>query len=613
MDTTVGQLLINDALPEDLRDYERVLDKQSTQALFTLLAEKHPEKYAEVNRRLHQVAAKVMSVHGNQASVSLASLKAPDSVYKLRGELKQRIAKILDSALPEEERNQSIVEEIYKSIDGIEKETYESSLKADNPFALQLLSGARGSKAQLRSVLAGDLMVIDHKDNPIPIPILNSYSEGLDPVQYWASGYGARKGAVSTKFSTPKAGYLGKQLILASHQLIVTEEDCGTLNSISIPGGDKDNVGAVLSTAAGEYKAGTVITPKMLKQFDGQELRIRSPLTCQAHRGVCQRCAGVRERGGFSPIGDNIGVAAAQAAAEPMGQGALSVKHGGGMAGSASSKTGLDLINQLVQVPEAFADGAATAEVDGRVSSVTPAPQGGSYITVGEQQHWMPAGQKMKVNIGDIVEAGDALSNGLPNPALIVKHKGIGEGRRQFVDQFTNAMRDNGFDTNRRNTELLARGLINQVRVTDLYGPAHSMQDDIIDYDTLISDWKPRAGFKTSAPNAAVGNYLEAPALHYSVGTKITPRVADTLRKASISSITHHEEPPPFIPEMTRAMETLSSNNDWMVQLSGFNLKKNLLKSVHRSRTADTHGISYLPALAQGTEFGKPPAGEVGY
>lgn len=613
MDTTVGQLLINDALPEELRDYSRVLDKKSMHWLFSEIADKHPERYAEISKKLHRVAADVVSGYGRQASVSLNSLRTPESVYKLRGELKQKVQELLSSALPIEDRNKAIVEEISKSIDKIDKDTYDSALKEDNPFALQVMSGARGSKSQLRSVLAGDLMVVDHRGDPIPVPILNSYAEGLDPVEYWSAGYGARTGAIAVKFNTPRAGFLGKQLALAAHRIIVTEKDCGTSNSISVQGDDKDNIGTVLAADVSEFKAGTVITPKIAKQLSGTEIRVRSPMTCNAQHGVCQRCSGIRERGSFPPLGDNIGVASANAIAEPLSQGMLHTKHSGGAAGAGPVKGGLDLINQLAQVPEAFADGAAHSEVDGRVSSIEPAPQGGMYITIGDTKSWMPVGQTAKVKVGDEVEAGDTLSNGLPNPSILVKHKGIGEGRRQYVDQFLSAMRDSGFGASRRNIEVMARGLINQVRITDMYGPANSIQDDVVEYDTLIRDWKPRPGFKSAAPRAAVGSYLEAPVLHYSVGTRITPRVADSLKKANIASVTYHESPPPFVPEMTRAMDTLSSSEDWMTQLSGFNLKKNLLKSVHRAHESDTHGTSYFPALAQGIEFGKPPAGKVGY
>lgn len=613
MDTTVGQILINQMLPRDMQDHDRVLDKKNVKKIFTELAERYPDRYSEINQKFHALAQETNTTHGGQASLSLDSLKAPDSVIKQRDVIRAAVDKILAGSSSEKQKNEEIIKTIVGSIDSIEKSNYDDALRDGNPMALQVFSGARGNKSQLRSTTAGDMLVVDHKERPIPIPILSSYAEGLDPVQYWAGTYGARRGALSTKFATPKSGFLGKQLAMATHRIMVTEKDCGTQNHITVDAADNDSSGAVLANDAGQFKAGTVLTPRMLKSMGEQKIQIRSPLTCQSHAGICQRCAGVRERGGFPPIGDNVGIAAAQAIAEPIGQSQLSAKHGGGVAGNKSTKSGMDLVNQLVQVPSEFKGGAAIAQADGKISRIEDAPQGGQYVYVGDAQHWMPSDQALKVKMGDVVEAGDVLSDGIPNPALIVQHKGIGDGRRYFVDQMHQTLKEGGFEAHRRNIELLARGLINHVRVTDLYGPNHSIMDDVIEYDSMAPHYEPRAGTSSYHPSQAVGKYLERPAAHYSIGTRITPRVANTLKDAKIPLVDAHNEPPSFAPEMTRAMETLSHSDDWMVRMGGFGLKKGLMESVHRNRSSDLHGTSFIPALAQGTEFGKPPPGVAGY
>jgi hypothetical protein len=101
---------------------------------------------------------------------------------------------------------------------------------------------------------------------------------------------------------------------------------------------------------------------------------------------------------------------------------------------------------------------------------------------------------------------------------------------------------------------------------------------------------------------------LEKPIMQYSIGTKVTPRIAAELKKAGIPSVHAHDDQPSFVPEMVRAMDTLSFSPDWMVRLGGFNLKKGLLESVHRSRGSKEHQESFLPALARGVEFGKAPS-----
>lgn len=610
MQTTVGQLLLNENLPEDMRDYGRVIDKKSLKVLFQELADRYPDKYSEINHKLHTLSQDAATTYGDVTSLSLESLRTPNRVAAMRRNLFRSINSVVKSKGTEEEKNKKIIKLIADRLDETTDATFDEAKKNKNPLALQVISGARGNPGQLRALNAGDMLVVDHKDRPIPIPLLNSYSEGLDPVEYWAGAYGARKGYVSVKFATPKSGFLAKQLALAAHRLVVTEKDCGTTNGIPVLASDPDNEGTVLAQKVGGLAAGSVLNPKDMRKLGDKNIIVRSPITCQAENGVCQRCSGVRERGGFPPLGDNIGLTASQAIAEPVGQGQLSAKHTGGQADASSQKTGMDLIEQLVSVPKTFQGGAALATLDGRVDGVEEAPQGGQFVTIAGTRTWVPPGQELKIKKGDRVEAGDILSSGLPNPAEIVKYKGIGEGRRYYTQQFLKAMNDSNFSANRRNVELLARGLINHVRISNLDGPADTVPDDVVEFDSMTRGYRPRFGFKTVAPKRAVGLYLESPALHYSIGTKITPRVAKQLGEYGIKSVKAHADAPSFVPEMTRAMETLLHSSDWMVRMGGFHLKSGLTKAVHRTQSSDEHGASYIPSLAKGVDFGRVPKGK---
>lgn len=612
METTVGQLLVNEALPEEMRDYHRVIDKNGLKPLFTELAEKHPDQYAEINQRLHTLAADAVTGHGDSTSLTLDSLRTPVGVERTRKELQKKIDGILKGPGTQKQKNDKIVRIISGSLDSITKQNYDENLLENNPLAVQVFSGSRGNPAGLRSLTAGDLLFTDHKNRPIPVPALRSFSEGLDPVQYWAGAYTARKGTIATKFATPKSGFLGKQLSAAVHRLIVTEKDCGTPNGIVVDANDPDNEGALLASKSGDLDRNSTLDPRNMRKLKGK-IVVRSPMTCQAESGVCQKCSGIRERGGFPPIGDNIGLAAAQAISEPIGQGQLNIKHGGGRLTKGDEvKSGIDLINQIVQVPKTFAGAAAISTVDGRVERVENAPQGGQYVRISGTDHWVPADSTLTVKRGDTVESGDVLSSGIPNPAEITRYKGIGEGRRYFMDMFRKTLEDNSFKAHRRNVELLSRGLINHVRVTDVDGPADTLPDDVTEYDDLVRGYQPRYGSKTVVPKKALGLYLEQPSLHYSIGTRVTPRVSKSLEDNGIKNVTAHADEPSFVPEMTRAMETLSHSSDWMVRLGGFHLKKSLMESLHRGRESKEHGTSFIPPLAKGIEFGKPQSG-IGY
>ena len=611
--TTVGRLLLDDALPEDLRDPQRTWDKASVKSLLERVLNETPERYPEVVKKLEALGAEAATIHGRQASLSLESLRAPPKVREMREAIRSKVQQVLETETDPKLRRLKILKAVAEGVEPVTKAVYEEGVATKNPFALQVMSGSRGNKDQYRTLLAGDMLVTDHKDDPVPLPLLRSYSEGLSPAEMFAAGFGARRGAFLLKMATPQAGYLAKQLALAAHRLVVTEKDCGTTDGVPVPASDADNEGAVLARPAGGLSAGTVLDPKTLKRLGDARIVVRSPMTCRAAGGICSRCAGVREKGGFPSVGENIGVAAAQAVTEPLSQGVISSKHAGGAAsgGGKGQSGGLKLIQQLTSVPKTFADGAAIAALDGRVDAVRDAPQGGKYVLVSGQEHYVPPGIEVTVQPGQEVEAGDQLSEGVPNPAEIVRHVGLGEGRRRYLDILRGAFKGSGVPAHRRNLELLARGLVNHVRVTDLDGPDGTVPDDVIEYDSAVRDWRPRSGFRPVRPGDGLGKYLERPVLHYSIGTRVTKRMARELGEFGIDKIDVHDDPPPFVPEMVRSMETLAHSDDVLIRGGGlYGVERTFLDSVRRGARSDTHGTSYIPALAQGVEFGKPPDGK---
>jgi hypothetical protein len=176
------------------------------------------------------------------------------------------------------------------------------------------------------------------------------------------------------------------------------------------------------------------------------------------------------------------------------------------------------------------------------------------------------------------------------------------------MNNFRDTLKRSKIAASRRNVELLSRGLINHVRITGLKSVGDALPDDIVEFNSITRGYRPRAGSRDTGLSRAAGRYLERPYLQYSIGTRITPRVAADLKKAGYKNVLTHEDEPPFAPEMVRAMETISYAPDWMVRLGGFQLKKGLLESLHRGRTSQEHGESFIPTLARGVEFGKPPA-----
>lgn len=611
--TTMGQVLINEALPADMRDYNRVLDKKTMGALATQLAKQHPDNYRDTMKRLHDVALDA-AYTTNGLSVGLNDIKPSLAAKQTQLHVRQQLQRILaDKTLDDKQRNLKILQLQSSAQTQLVNDVYAEAVGSGNPLAHQVMGSGVGNKFQLNSLLGADMQYLDHRSEPIPIPVTHGYSQGLTPVEYFAGSFGTRKGVIDLKSATADAGYYGKQLTQMAHRLLVTDVDeadterNATAHERGFPTDvdDVDNEGAMLSRAVGPYKRNTVLTPKILQDIKGmgvKDILVRSPIVGGPEDGgVYANDVGYREKGRVPPIGDYVGIAAAQALSEPTTQAQISSKHSGGV-GGAGGIAGFKALNALVQVPKKYPDGATHSQTDGRVQEIRPAAQGGFYVQVNGQDHYVPTGRNVSVKKGDELEAGDVMSDGMPSPAEIVQHKGIGEGRRYFVTAMRQVMKNSNLPVHRRNVELLSRGLINHVRLTDEHGDYSP--DDVVPYSMLERNWAPRDGSVLGTPGSLAGHYLEQPVLHYSIGTKIGKNVTTNLKQYGINAVQAHKEPPPFKPEMVRGMANISNDPDWMTRMLGSYQEKGLMDSVHRGATSDTNSSSYVPALARGETFG---------
>ena len=606
MITTLGQALINEALPPDLRDYKREWTKKAVQDVMQDVAAKHPDLYKEVSHKLMRIGQSA-STTGN-ISYSLKDFMPSRLKKREKAGLSIKVQEILNGIGDEEGKNSKVVELLGGKLDDIMGGVMDEGVQDGNRLAEIINSGSKGSPGQYNTTVGIPLLFTDHRGDPIPVPILNSASEGLDPVEFFASTFGTRKGVISTKFATQDAGAFAKQLAKANQRLVVTEDDCGTENGITVDGYDDENVGTFLQRDAGDIQAGRLIGTKDLKKLKGKQVVVRSPITCQAEHGVCASCAGVRDRGSLPEIGDNIGISASQSLSERLSQGSLNVKHGGG-ALTKKRSYGFEDVNRLFQMPKRFPGSAAIASMDGVVKEVKQSEGGGAYVMIGEQPHYVDDIEDVEVKVGDHVEAGDTLSGGIVNPKELATYSGIGVARRSFVDEVRKLTSDG---VSRRNAEVLARSVVSHVRVNDLDGPAGTQVGDVTRYDDLVRGYKPRTNSHDMPIGSTIGKYLEKPTLHYTIGTRVTNRVAKDLKTAGVSSILVNDDTPSFDPDVQRIYSHPQLDPDWMTRLSGTELKKSLLKSVHEGASSTPHSTSFVPALATGIDFGKttPITGE---
>ena len=414
--------------------------------------------------------------------------------------------------------------------------------------------------------------------------------------------------------STAEAGALNKQITQAAHRVIISDDtDEGDWYKSDVPRGlpvkvdDPGNVGTLLAHDVGPFKRNTILTPKLIEQMKQQgfeDILVRSPIVGgHADGGIHARDAGIRNKSTLPYKGFVLGVQSGQGIGEPLTQLQLSKKHGGAVGGSRVS--GFKFIEAMANPPKEMPFGAAHAQDDGRVERIVDNAAGGKDVFINGKKHYVSSDNQLQIKEGDMVEAGDVISDGTPNPREVVKHKGVGEGRNYLLNTLYKSYRENkiGSKMLRRNLEPVVRGIVNHVQLNDFWN-GHA-PDDVVNYNYLESKWQPRQGSEMRNVSDSIGRYLETPVLHYTVGTKIRPSVVNQLKKFKIDSTLTHAEPPPFTPHMLRATDNLQYDPDWQVRLGGQYLQRGLLDAAHRGMTSSPNSTSFMPALMQGKDITK--------
>lgn len=576
MITTPGRIILDGLVPDDMRDdLDTPLNKKGATAFFRRLAQRHPDKYVDVMKRMVDQAGEVSAEYGRWTSVSLKDMELPPRTKAFRDMLVAGVDRIAqDPRLSPEAKSEKIVTLLQSQTDKAKSLLEEEGAEVENALALSSKNGVRGNPTQLMQMLIGDVLVSDNDGKTIPVPLLHGYVDGLTPLETWAGSYGSRAGYMSVQFATADTGYFAKQMAHMNTGMQVLADDCGTTEGLPIDPRSEDAAGRKLARAAGKLKAGTSLTPETVRKLQAKEVMVRSPLTCRLPHGVCQTCAGLRPDGSLPKLNSFVSLEASRVTSEPMTQKlALAAKHSGGQGGKDTRMiSGFDEVDQFVQVPDTF-KGAVLSEIDGMVRDVKEAPQGGYYVDVDDEQYYVPRGLDVTVKKGARLQAGDPLTGGTMNPADVARFRGIGEGRRYFVDTYGEILKRNGVPAQRNNLELLARSYIQNVRVTDPEGVAGYRFGEILPYESLQARWVPRGGAQKQKLQYVANQYLEEPVAHYTIGTRLTPSILKDMETHGVKEVTSHKDPPGFQPQITRAAARSLDEQDWKARLGGFYLK----------------------------------------
>jgi len=434
IDTTVGRVIFNRILPEELQFVNRVLDKGAIQDLvgeiYRLLQE---DGTPEVVDAIKDIGFSYATRSGT--TIAISDITVPSSKQDIiSSTLEQTEAVRVDyrrGLLTEQEQTERIIELWQQTTADVAK-AVEGAMDPAGNLSMMAISGAtKGGFGAITQLAGMRGLMADPAGRIIPLPIRSSFRDGLTTLEYFISTHGARKGLTDTALRTADAGYLTRRLVDVAQDMIINAEDCETEKGIWIRRSD-DVAGQefaprlygrvagnkIVDPDTGEVliKANEMISLEAVKtiaESGVQEAFVRSPLTCELQFGMCQRCFGMDlGRGNVVELGSAVGIVAAQSIGEPGTQLTLRTFHTGGVAAGGDITTGLPRVEELFEARKKPKGEAVIAEIAGTIQVVSPeVPDGPRVVNVVnsdliKDEYNVPGNWAMRVEDADEIEAG---------------------------------------------------------------------------------------------------------------------------------------------------------------------------------------------------------------
>ncbi len=395
--------------------------------------------------------------------------------------------------ITEEERHNKVIETWYSVKDKVQAELEEiSKLEVDNPIFMMMHSKARGNISNFTQVAGMRGLMQKPNGDPIEIPVLSNFKEGLSVAEFFLSTHSARKGSADTALKTADSGYLTRRLVDVSQDMIVRCADCGTDQGVVVHDFINEKTGSVIEglydRIVGRFANKKIINPEtkevivdkleMITENKAEkivaagikEVEIRTILTCGVQNGVCQKCYGRNlATGNLVEIGEAVGVMAAQSIGEPGTQLTMRTFHTGGVAGGEDITQGLPRVQELFEARNP--KGKATiAEIDGKVTKIKE-DHGKYKISITNKletkEHVTNYGSKLSVEKGDEVKCGDKLTEGAISPKELLDVTDPITTQEYILKEVQNTYRSQGVDISDKHIEIIARRMISRMRIIE--------------------------------------------------------------------------------------------------------------------------------------------------
>ncbi len=526
MTGTAGIILINDMLPRDIKfSYSSPVDSKEFKRKMKIFAKKHPAEYAKTISKIAHVGEHMAFYLG--ANVGPNDLKANStSTKKLIGQIEKEVNR---AGTIDKKRN-ALLTGFNKAIALTSKIDEDS-----NEMAQQVKSGSRGKPAQFARMSIGPIYAVDMNQLPKPTLIKNNFTNGLNSQEYFNVSSQGRFSSVQAANATSEPGALGKVLVANTDDQTITMEDCGTRNGAFKNSSDRHILGM--------FEAGTnkLIDESYFKELNkkNNKVKVRTPTTCQAKKGICAKCYGLLPSGKLPGIGDNVGIIAAQTIGEVLTQMTLSTKHSTMGKSGDNEVGGVEGFKAIANSPASFTGSAIVASDNGVVSNIEKAPQGGHYVFIGNKKHYVKPSSKVIVKKKQSIYKGDALSSGIVTPKQILETRSIGEAREHESGMLHKLfLNSTGKDLQKKHFDIVARGHLSLGM--DKHGG--------VDNHSMLMDKYPRTFLMEQVSNNIMGKYLAEDIGSLSKGLEIDQRVMKRLKNWNMHRIKTTKERPAIKP-----------------------------------------------------------------
>ena len=512
IDTTLGRLIFNDALPQNLGFRKReCLEDMFQLEVDELVGKKQLGNIVDMCFRTqgeHRTAQVLDAIKAlgykystrGAITVCVADIQVPACKETMLAEADEAVRKVNNlyrrGLLSEDERYNRVID-IWNNCTHNLRDQILPNLDKFNPIRMMTDSGARGSSAQVSQLAGMRGLMASPSGKTVELPIRANFREGLTVLEFFLSSHGSRKSLADTALRTADSGYLTRRLVDVSQEVIVREEDCFESRGEKVRGitvselmSGKQSIESLEERLRGRTAAEDIVDPesgeilvrlnepidyakaKLIVSRGITRALVRSVLTCHSENGVCARCYGENmAHGGKVDVGEAVGIIAAQAIGEPGTQLTMRTFHTGGVAGGDDITQGLPRVEELFEARKPKRE-ATLAEISGVISIQETKKKRELVITSDEdsndtKRYQITYGSRLKVQEGDHVEAGDELIEGSINPHDLLRILGVKAVQEYLLKEVLSVYRLQGVGVSDKHIEIIVRQMLRKVRVED--------------------------------------------------------------------------------------------------------------------------------------------------